>query len=175
MSDFPIHKPSPKDGVKTPDEAVLKIRYSSFENLYVFKQGRQVRRFEGEENRITIEELYLREMKDAIVVHNHPHGSSFSIEDVQAICSYDAKELILVTMDFIYQINRPVNGWGIDFSEDKTKRQYEESQALAEDTAMKAIARNEISLHEKDVEIIHYIWISFFILNDVKYVRKKII
>lgn len=174
MSRFTIHNQLPRDWVRTPEEAIQRIRYEVLEHLYIFKGNRQIRRFIGETNRITIEEIHLKEMKDAIVVHNHPQGSSFSIEDIEAISYYDAKELIVVTQDFTHHIVRPRNGWEIDFSTEPTKQQYEASKALAEDSAMKSIAKNEMSLHEKEVEIIHYIWASFFLLNDVKYVRKKI-
>lgn len=174
MEDYQFHKPSPNDGIKTPEAAIRKIRYSSFENLYVFKNGKQIRRFIGETNRITIVNTYLLEMKDAIIVHNHPQGASFSKEDVQAICLYDAQELILVTQDFVHNVVRPKQGWDIDFFNETTQQRWEESVALAEDSVMKAIGRNEISLYEKDVEIIHYIWTSFFLLSDVKYARKKI-
>ena len=139
--------------------------FEPLESLYIFKNGRQVRRFTGETYRITIENRYLLEMKDAFVVHNHPNGASFSNEDVQAICLYDAQELILVTRDFVYNIVRPDGGWDIDFDEETTQQRWEESSALAEDSAMKAISRNEINLHEKEGEIIHYIWASFFLFE----------
>ena len=174
MEEYQFHRPCPRDDVRSPEAAIQKIRRASLENLYIFKNGKQTRRFIGETNRITIQNNYLLEMKDAIIVHNHPNGAPFSREDVQAICSSNARELILVTHDFVYNIVRPESGWNIDFSDEITQQRWEESNALAEDAAMKAISRNEISVHEKDVEIIHYIWASFFLLNGVRYVRKKI-
>jgi len=175
MGDFHIHKPSPRDGAKTPEDAIRKIRYSPVENLYVFKNGIQIRRFVGEIDRVTVENVFLSEMKDSVIIHNHPQGSAFSKEDIQAVYSYDVKELILVTHEYVYRIIRPRNGWGIDFSSEITLQQYEECCALAEDEATKSVARNEIGLYEKDSAIIHYIWSLFFQLNDIVYVRKRTI
>jgi len=115
MGDFHIHKPSPRDSAKTPEDAIRKIRHSPVENLYVFKNGKQIRRFVGETDRITVESIFLSEMHDATLVHNHPQGSSFSREDIEAVCLYNAKELILVTHDYIHRVSRPGAIWVLIF------------------------------------------------------------
>lgn len=173
MPDY--HLPLPKDGMNSPAQAAKKIRQAAVEYLYIFKKGKQLRRFKGEQDRITIPEDYLFEMKDAVIVHNHPGGTPFSREDLEAIVRFDAKEMILATSEFIYQITRPYRGWPLDFDSEFTQHQLTVSKSLAKNSVDKLISTNEVDYSKRDELLNHYIWLIFCEMNDVHYVRKETI
>lgn len=167
------HSPLPPDDAKTPEQAIRKIRFADREHPYIFRRRRQIRRFIGEANRVTPAPEYLLEMKDAVVVHNHPKGYSFSKEDIEAVVRFNAKEAILATPNFVFIVSRPEHGWRIDFDGELAERQYQISYQFAIDTVNKQISSYEIRSSDKDALIIHYLWMIFFEMNNIQYVRKK--
>ena len=166
-----IHPPLPKDDVKTIDQAIQKIRFDTIENLYIFKNGKQIRRFKGTSSDVSPESFYLLEMKDSVVVHNHPQGTSLSLQDLEAVVKFNAKELIIVTQAYLFIVTRPFGGWNIIFDSSFEER-YLISSNLAESLLDKEIAKNEITLFDKEIEKIHYIWAYLFPFYDVKYKKK---
>ena len=170
MKDEYISSPLPSNA-KTPEEAMEKVRFAPEEWLYVFGPKRP-KMFKGDSNRVIPNDRFTPEFKDAVIVHNHIRGVSFSKEDVQSIISANVKEFIVVTPDHTYQVKRPKNGWPANLQEEFEKY-WEISVRLAENMLMKLISMNEITLAERDVEEMHYIWSSFFKLNDIKYARKE--
>jgi hypothetical protein len=168
-----IHPPLPKDDAKTIDQAIQKIRFDDIENLYIFKNDKQIRRFRGTGTDVSPESFYLLEMKDSIVVHNHPQGTSLSLEDLEAIVKFDAKELIIVTKAYLFIVTRPFRGWNIVFDGSFQER-YSISSSMAESLLDKEIAKNEITLFDKEIEKIHYIWAYLFQFYDVKYKKKAL-
>ena len=172
MSDY--HKPLPRDQASTVQDAMKKIRLSPDEHLYLYKNGKQIRRFKGNKNSVVVSNKYLFEIKDAVIVHNHPQGSSFSYEDIVGIIKYDAAECILVTDRYDYKIYRPKNGWNIDVDSKEFEEQVLVCRKIAEEQLNKFVSNNTIDINEKEVEIFHYIWMFFFReLNNIKYVREK--
>lgn len=169
-----IHPPLPKDDAITIEKAIQKIRFDDVENLYFFKNGKQKRRFRGTFNRVSIENKYLFEIKDASLVHNHPSGSSYSIEDIQSIVIYDAHELYLVTNDYLFHVIKPSDGWSIDFNDTLTSERLEVASFLAKDLIDKLISKNELALFEKDKEFLHYIWKIFFNFYEIKYQKSAL-
>lgn len=163
----------PKDNVKNPEEAIAKIRFDTRENIYFFKHGKQVLRYRGEVNQISIVNSDLAGIDDCILVHNHPQGTSFSESDIENAIRYNVKEFILATHEYVYYLKKPTSGWNIEWNNELTKAQMEESRTLAENLINKMIAQNEMPIYDADIEIIHYIWASFFRFNDVSYTRKR--
>ncbi len=120
-----------KDDADTPEEAIRKIRYYTHEHLYLFKNGKQIGRFRGETDRVTIETKHFDLLEDATLVHNHPRGYPPSREDVEGAIRYNSKELIVVTETYIYIIPRPKNGWNIDFDDPRVEEWYAACENLA--------------------------------------------
>lgn len=86
---------------------------------------------------------------------------------------FNAKEAILATPNFVFMVSRPEHGWRIDFDSELTERQYRISYQFAIDTFNKQISSYEIGCSDKDALIIHYLWMIFFEMNYIQYVRKK--
>ncbi|MDJ1485733.1 hypothetical protein QNI16_34955 [Cytophagaceae bacterium YF14B1] len=171
MTYLNTHLPLFKDDANTVEKVISKIRYDTHENVYILKNGEQVWRFRGETDRVTIDNIYLVNMIDASIIHNHPGGFSFSKEDVEAIIRYNAKELILVTQEYIYSITRPKNGWNINFDDPQIDVLYNTCQFLAR-TALDKKA-HELLFNEREIKLIHYIWDIFFRELGISYVQKK--
>lgn len=170
MDDFPL----PKDDAITVDKAIQKIRHDSIENLYVFKNGKQKRRFRGEINSVSVSNKFAFELKDATLVHNHPSGSSFSPQDVQIMIQFDSKEMYLVTPNHLFYLKRPPDGWGINFSDEFLSSQLEAFQSLALSMIENAIVKNQISIYEKDIEFFHYLWTIFFNVYEISYQKRNL-
>lgn len=168
-----IHSKLPKDNAKTPEDAIKKIRFDSKENIYMFKNDKQILRYRGEVNQIIILNSDLSNIHDSILVHNHPQGTPFSTSDIENVFQYNIREFILATHEYIYTIKRPQNGWNMIWNSDIVQERLEESKTLAEHLIFKMISQNEIPYYNADIEIIHYLWSSFFRMSNVQYTRTK--
>lgn len=164
-----IH-PLLKDDGLNQEQAIAAIKNKQKESLYFFKNGKQIARFEGESNYVNPTEAQLIRMKDCTVIHNHPTSQSFSVEDIQAITRYDAKELIVSSPYYAYKVVRPESGWEKRLFTNNT---LEESFSLAEDFLNKSVQRGEISYTQKLEDEMHEVWQLFFKLNNTYYERKK--
>jgi hypothetical protein len=167
------HPPLPRDEANTIEKAINKIQHEKVEHLYIFKNGKQLRRFIGETNQVIPQTKYLLELKDATVIHNHPQGTSFSLEDFQAILEFNAQKLILITPNYCFTVERPSSNWPITF-DDSFFELFNSCRLMAEGLLSKEIAKNEISNFDADVEKMHYIWSSFFTFLGIKYEKSRI-
>jgi hypothetical protein len=125
-----FHQPLPRDNATTIEKAIENIRFDTVENLYIFKNGQQVRRFKGTVNRVTPPVEYFFEMKDSTLVHNHTSGSSFSLEDVKNAVYHDVAKFYLVTHSFSFHLIRPADGWNIDFDPEQTQNLWNSCKIL---------------------------------------------
>lgn len=121
-------------------------------------------------------------MKDCNVLHNHLEGSSFSLEDISAIITHNAKQLTVYSRDYIYVVKRPEVGWGFEFGVDEngfvisdaeTLALFEEAKSTIDDMLFKALKRGEINHNQKELEENHYIWSIFFKSKNIYYERIK--
>jgi hypothetical protein len=110
-----IHPKLSNDGLSQAEVKKKLLTEDKIEHLYFFKNGKQIARFEGESNYVNPAENQLIKMKDCEVLHNHLEGTSFSVEDVVAIISYDAQSLEVVSDGYVYSVFRPKKGWGFEF------------------------------------------------------------
>lgn len=161
-----IH-PLLKDDGLNESQAIEAIRNKQKESLYFFKNGKQIARFEGEDNYVNPLEAQLIRMKDCTVIHNHPTSQSFSVEDIQAITRYDAKELIVSSPEYTYKVVRPESGWE-DFLNDPI---FEEIKTQNEDNINKAIQRGELFYSDRFLLENHLLWASYFKLKNIQYER----
>ncbi|MFC2187350.1 hypothetical protein ACFCT7_08515 [Fulvivirgaceae bacterium LMO-SS25] len=144
------------------------------EHLIIITKSERVRQYIGTPVSVFIPNRSLFELKDAYVIHNHPRGSSFSWEDIKIITQQNAKECFLVTSKYVHHLVRPEEGWNIDVESKEFAELYEACRRIGQETLDKMVTKNEITLGESDVEIIHYIWVSIFSIRNIRYVRKRI-
>ena len=48
------HKPLSNDKTETQEQAIVRIKHDTHENLFIYQDGQQIRWFRGDINRITI-------------------------------------------------------------------------------------------------------------------------
>ncbi len=170
-----IHQPAPRDWVKTLEDGIKKLRYETLEHIYIINpvKKKQIRKFIGTKNCVNIDDKYAFEMKNRMVIHNHPNGCSFSIDDIQNIIWFDAFIFHVITEDSIYTVKRPESGWKISVDFKKEPR-YQAATQLTRETLGKMVQKNEISSYYAEMVEFDYIWSIFFHLENIEYVRKKI-
>lgn len=81
----------------------------------------------GSRNKVGIPMKYWGQAEDSIFIHNHPAGSSFSLQDLLAGAKLNVSELRVVTKDYTYIIARPAGGWG---SAKEIKTAYEKGLSV---------------------------------------------
>ncbi|MEX2566244.1 MAG: hypothetical protein WD431_09900 [Cyclobacteriaceae bacterium] len=148
------------------------IRYVGIEYLFVFGKNGRMEKYVGEENIVSMPNTHLYKLKNSKLVHNHPRGCSFSLNDISVICTNDVHICYLVTRKYVFILERPKSGWNIDVASENFEKTCEICWQIANETFDKMIARNEISEYEREVEIIHYIWALFFRIKEIDYARK---
>ena len=168
-----FHYPLPRDEVKSIPQAIQKIRFEKFEHLYVFKNGRQFRRYIGEESYVNMQLEFLFELQDACVVHNHPSGTTFSFDDVISAVNYNLRELFVVTHQYIYSIKRPEKGWNINFTDESVQQDLDSCEKNAREIIEKNVAQFQIKHEEKDILFLHFIWVFFFNMFNIEYAKKE--
>lgn len=113
-------------------EDVIRMN-ATFERSVVFdRNGRKLLDKRGQSQSVTFSVEECRQMKDAIVTHNHPSGwsypensimrigNSFSKEDLLLAVGNDMAETRVVTPNYTFVLRRPNKGWGVAL-EDLTK------------------------------------------------------
>lgn len=67
------------------------------EHLYLIKNGKAFAWFDVDKDNVNppVEQIF--RFNDALVLHNHPDGTSFSFEDVRNIIQTNIKEMRLIT------------------------------------------------------------------------------
>lgn len=169
----PQHYQLPIDTANTPAKAIKKLRNASIEEVYVFPPKKRPFRISGDAVSVSVDKRQLVDYKDAIVVHNHPGGSTLSREDFEIVVMADIKVFIVVTPTHLYEVRRPGAAWKIDFNSREADVQWEAAAKLADELMTKLVQRHEISWKDREAEFFHYIWSAFFQMNEIKYVRKK--
>lgn len=115
----PVVEPSTSMENTTPsiETIVYRIKDQSFETLAAFDVNGQLL-FEttdslNNEVTMSVEQVVeFRERNGALVVHNHPGGTSFSARDLYAEAKRGTKRAIVVTYDHLYILTPGPQGWG---------------------------------------------------------------
>ncbi len=68
---------------------------------------------EGEQSYVGFTEEEMVLMKDKILTHNHPKGTSLSFDDVKLAVKCDMKEMRACGKEYVYYVRRPENGWNV--------------------------------------------------------------
>ena len=158
----------------------MKLRKErNVEHLYIYKNGRQLARFEGYKGytAVNVPSEWLVRMKDTNVYHNHLGSTSFSFEDIELIVAHDAKELVVCSPKFDYIVRRPMGGWGFELAvtdgiivlDQDSAEIFEESQVLAKHGFNNAIAQGYLLNSDWDDFRMHFIWAAFFGIKEIHY------
>lgn len=108
-------------------------------------------------------------MNDALVLHNHINGTSFSYEDVDAITKYNAKELMVICKTRTYSIKRPRKGWSFSFEKDNDYQQYQNAFNEANEYIDLLVEERQMEESERNDFINHITWKLFFPRFGIEY------
>lgn len=163
----------PNDGKNLAEAEKFLATQMQIEYMYVFDaKGNQLLKLEGDYQTVSIPNIYTQHLKNATVTHNHPQGSSFSMQDVQMAVKYDLAELRVVTNVCVYSLQRKLSGWDLNFEDENTLSWLEECKTLAYDRLGKEIRQNITTLYEANKFFDSFVWSIFFF--NFGYLYKKI-
>ncbi|UBM57206.1 hypothetical protein LAG90_10275 [Marinilongibacter aquaticus] len=168
------HSPLPRDNATTVEKAINKIRLDTIENLYVFRNGKQVARYRGDSKNISPDPANFICQNNDTWVHNHPTGNSFSEADIENMVSHNVKEFYLATEYALYRVKRPGNTWPFDPRNSEVNDVLKSCEIIAEESFGKSIQQNELSRDEANALKMHYIWSLFFDFYGIQYTQKQL-
>lgn len=98
-------------------------------------------------------------LRNAVVTHNHPGGSSFSNSDIGTAIQFNLAEIRAVGREYDYALKRPDTGWPDQTQVLATARRV--LREIASEQLIRA-ARGEISSRQAGQVISHQMWVSTF-------------
>jgi len=169
LSTMKISLPRKPDLIKT-HMIVEKLRNErNVEHLYLVKQNVAYLWFEGYKNYVFPQPEQLIKMQDAIVLHNHIAGTSFSYEDIDAITKYNAKELMVICKSRTYSVKRSSQNWPFSFNNDGDIEQYRAAFREANNYIDSLVEEGKMEESERNDFINHITWKLFFPRFDIEY------
>lgn len=108
---------SMENTIPSIETIIYEIRGQDFETLAAFDANGQLL-FETTDslnNEVTMTAEMVNEFRErngALVIHNHPGGTSFSAQDLYAEAKRGTKRAIVVTYDRLYILTPGQQGWG---------------------------------------------------------------
>jgi hypothetical protein len=140
------------------------------EYLYIFDtKGLQLAKIKGVYDQTQIPLKYLPLLPDAIITHNHPQGSSFSLEDVENAVAHNAKEIRVVTSKFVYSLKREDERWDIDLGNIETQELYNACVNMTINDLKEEIRTRKVTIEEAENKHAHLVWLFFFATFNVSY------
>jgi hypothetical protein len=152
MTDDPEHRGERSEAlVRALREAEDEIRDLPYEVAYIIdRSGTVVTRREGEHNFVG---LPAELMRDRIVTHNHPRGTSFSVEDVRTLIGTHALEMRVVSNRREFSLGRPADS------------EWEDVESLVNDVYVRVrrellgqVRTGAISEATASRDILHLVW-----------------
>ncbi len=147
----PASRPAPTADqlrpVLTQHETELATRSKTEKLVALDARGRVIAELTGTKNKVSIPADVAPRLKDAIVTHNHPEGSSFSPADLRAARNLDMKEIraVGVAKPYNYSLQRPEGGWPKDLPDvhkkfsDEVMREFREAVKRSSAEGQKAM------------------------------------
>jgi hypothetical protein len=97
---------------RTLRQVEREIAGSSVETVVtVAHDGSIIFRRGGAHDRVTFHDVPAEALRGAHLTHNHPHGMSFSVQDVRLLLTYRIAEIRVVTDRFTYTLALPADSW----------------------------------------------------------------
>ena len=139
------------------------------EHLYFVKRNTAYLWFEGERNYVLPQPEKLLRMNDALVLHNHINGTSFSYEEIDAITKYNANELMVICKARTYSVKRPSGGWSFSFEREKDYEQYQNAFNEGNEYIDLLIQERKLEERERNDFLNHITWKIFFPKFGIEY------
>lgn len=137
-----------------------KIKARKTEKAYVFDaNGNILLEKGGTKNKVSFTNEEVKQFKGAILTHNHPGASSFSMQDIQTACMNFVKE-IRATGTFRTYVMRMKDGSNLypDLWKDKIRNAYMLHNAEVRRDFMSRINKGKLSIQDAELLHFHEVW-----------------
>ena len=105
------------------------LRYAGNEIAYVFApDGERILTVIGGPSQIVLTVAEVRLCAGNVITHSHPHGGSFSKDDLEFASRAGVLEYRAVSRDHIYAMKPPEDGWGDVSTRNRYVAEYERAQ-----------------------------------------------
>ena len=160
-NDIYLEKASENDKrlVQAIKETEAQLIKRKTEKVVVFDDdGTIVFEKEGNEKRVSFSVDELRLFEDKIFTHNHPRGSSFSMDDVHLATYWNFKGIRACGSQYRYYLNRPASGWSREMWEKKIKPLAEKINNDVFQQFSELINKGELTVEEANYRHWHEVW-----------------
>jgi len=164
-----ISLPRQPDLFGVPEITEKLRKETKVEHLYFVKDNLAFVWFKGYKDYVSPPKEQMLRMQNALVLHNHIQGTSFSFEDIQSIVQHNAQELRIISQARTYIVKRPVEGWGFTFDNQEDYSQFQEAFTEANTYMDKLIEAKILLQSEKKDFTNHFTWRIFFSKFGISY------
>lgn len=112
----------------------------------------------GGESSVSFTPDELRLFKNNILTHNHPRGSSFSMDDVALATIWNLKGIRACGSQHRYYLNRPASGWSREMWEKKIKPLAEKINNDVFQQFSELINKGKLTIEEANYRHWHEVW-----------------
>lgn len=130
--------------------------------------GRELARFHGKADQVSIPVPWLASMKGNTFTHNHPAGGTFSVEDIQQAAQYKLGEIRAVSSHFRYAASAFDAVW-----HGAVAVAYHESVQILRELVSAKVRNDEISADSFTAELQHQAWSAVARQLQFKYWRER--
>ncbi len=96
--------------------------------------------------------------KDKIFTHNHPSGTSFSVEDIAFAAVWDLKEIRACGKYYRYYLKRPSTGWSREYWSNTLKPLVEKHDKNVYKETVEQIRKGKITVDKANLRHWHEVW-----------------
>jgi NAD+--asparagine ADP-ribosyltransferase len=112
----------------------------------------------GDKSSVAFTAGELRLFKNNILTHNHPRGSSFSMDDVAIATIWNLKGIRACGSQYRYYLNRPASGWSREMWEKKIKPLAEKVHNEVFQRLSELINKGKLTIEEANYRHWHEVW-----------------
>lgn len=111
--------------------------------------------------------------KDIIFTHNHPSGTSFSVEDIAFAAAWDLKEVRACGKCYRYYLKRPSAGWSWEYWNNTLKLLAEKHDKNVYKETVEQTRKGKITVDKANLEHWHEVWSRVAKEAGLNYGREK--
>ncbi|MCC7117372.1 MAG: minor capsid protein [Anaerolineales bacterium] len=121
LSDVDINARIQADFTKFINDFESEISKQNYETAGAFKDGSKVSIKDGSKSSVSFTESEIDSFRGGVLTHNHPRGSTFSVEDIKMMAYAELTEIRATNPNYVYIMQNPN---GVKIQEKNVRRAY---------------------------------------------------
>jgi SPP1 gp7 family putative phage head morphogenesis protein len=122
LSDIEINARIQADFAKFMNDFEREISKQNYETAGAFKDGKKVLIKDGAKSSVSFAESEIDSFRGGVLTHNHPRGSTFSVDDIKMMAYAELSEIRATSENYVYIMQNPN---AVELREEDIKRQYD--------------------------------------------------